>query len=1501
MSCVSLLQAAVTLNLSYNSTTQTYTVSMTSTVAYNGALGRFTPSSQISIVTPDPDGVGAGTFGVTNVVNLTALMWGFSQINSPTQSPTNDYIFFAPSNAGSYTPFSIAANVAIPLFTFQSAAPCVGTLSLYDNITDPYNANPNIDADNNIKILGGGNTNLYTGNTSGAVACPGCTLTSLTASHTNVACFGGTTGTATATPVGTAPYTYLWSNAAATQTATGLVAGTYTVSVTDANGCTGTASTTITQPAAALTASISASTNVLCFGATTGSATVTAAGGTTAYTYAWPVSAASQTTATASNLVAGTYVVTVTDANLCTATAMATITAPAAALVATISGQTNVLCFGNATGSATVSTTGGTGAKTYMWSNGQTTTTAANLTAGTYVVTATDANGCTSSATATITGPAVALTSSISAQTNVLCGGTSTGSATVTPAGGTPAYSYAWPVSAASQTTATASNLAAGSYIVTVTDANGCTSTSTATITQNTSLSAPTTHVNVQCGSLVNNGSASVVPAGGTIPYTYLWSNGGTTASINNLGTGTYTVTVTDANNCTATSSTTVAQNTGTVTYKLTLDPDGQTYRVSFRSSVAYTGALARLTPSSQFSLVFPDPDGTGAGAVAIGSVTSLTALMMGYSQINSPVQSTTKDYIFFAPSNAGSYTPFNIPANTDIDLFTFKIPTGCVGTISLYDNYADPYNANPNIDGDNNIKVLGGGNTNLYCNNTSGAVPCSVCPLTSLTTSHTNVSCFGGSNGTATATPVGTAPYTYLWSNAANSQTATGLVAGTYTVTVTDINGCVGTATAVITQPATAVTASISATTNVLCFNGATGAATAAGTGGTSPYTYAWPVSAASQTTATASNLAAGTYVVTVTDANLCTATATATITQPAAALAATISGQTNVLCFGGTTGTATVSTTGGTGAKTYMWSNGQTNATATGLAAGSYVVTATDANGCTSSATATITGPAAALTSSISAQTNVLCGGSATGSATVTPVGGTSPYTYAWPVSTASQTTVTASNLAAGTYVVTVTDVNSCTSTSTATITENTALTAATSHVNVQCGGSNNGSASVIASGGTTPYTYLWSNAGTTASITGLGTGTYTVTVTDANNCTATSSTTVAQNTGTVTYKLTLDPDGMTYRVSFRSSVAYTGALARLTPSSQFSLVFPDPDGTGAGAVAIGSVTSLTALTMGYSQINSPVQSTTKDYIFFAPSNAGSYTPFNIPANTDIDLFTFKIPAGCVGTVYLYDNYADPYNANPNIDGDNNFKVLGGGNTNLYCNNTSGPIPCTVCPLTSLTTSVTNVSCFGGSNGTATATPVGTAPYTYLWSNVPAATSQTATGLAAGTYTVTVTDINGCTGTATVTIIQPATAVMASISTTTNVLCFNGTTGSATAAGTGGTSPYTYAWPVSAASQTTATATGLAAGELRSNGERCESLHSHGYRNDHPTSGSPRGYDFWTNQRIMFRECHRHRDRLHYWRYRRGHLYVEQCPDDGHGHRSGGGHLCRDCYRCK
>ncbi|MHA3786786.1 T9SS type B sorting domain-containing protein, partial [Flavobacterium hauense] len=588
-------------------------------------------------------------------------------------------------------------------------------------------------------------------------------------------------------------------------TATGLTAGTYTVTVTDTNACTTTQAFTITQPTAALTATAAGTqTNVLCFGNATGAATVNVTGGTGAYSYSWNTTPV-QTAATATGLTAGTYTVTVTDANACTTTQSFTITQPAAALTATTGAQTNVLCFGNATGSATVNVTGGTTAYSYSWNTTpvQTTATATNLTAGTYTVTVTDANACTTTQAFTITQPAAALVATAGPQTNILCFGNATGAATVNVTGGTGAYSYSWNTTPV-QTTATATNLVAGTYTVTVTDANACTTTQAFTITQ---------------------------PA---------------------------------------------------------------------------------------------------AALVA-----------------------------------------------------------------------------------------------------TAGP--------------QTNVLCFGNATGAATVNVTGgTGAYTYSWNTTPvqTTATATNLVAGTYTVTVTDANGCTKTQAFTITQPAAPLSVTTATTqTNVLCFGGTTGSATIAVTGGTVGYTYSWTTTPV-QTTATATGLTAGTYTVTVTDANGCNISQAFTITQPATALTATAGTQTNVLCFGAATGSATVVAAGGTTAYTYSWNTTpvQTTATATGLTAGNYQATVTDANGCSAIATFTISQPASALSATV-AHTDEACLNDNNGSITITPAGGIAPYSASingggFTVAMPAGTPIVFSNLAGGTYAIQVRDANNCTVSNSATV---------------------------------------------------------------------------------------------------------------------------------------------------------------------------------------------------------------------------------------------------------------------------------------------------------------------------------------------------------------------------------------------------------------------------------------------------------------------------------
>lgn len=163
-----LAQVQVTYKLEYNMATSVYTVSMNSNTTYNPpTLSRIAGSTQVSIVVPQI----SGGWQVTDLTNLTALQWGFSFLDGSTLSLSQDYLFFAPTNAAGYAPFLIPANTDIPLFSFKSGSGCVGDLSLYHNTNDPLNAHPSVNADNNIVILGAGAGNKYVGNTSGNVAC----------------------------------------------------------------------------------------------------------------------------------------------------------------------------------------------------------------------------------------------------------------------------------------------------------------------------------------------------------------------------------------------------------------------------------------------------------------------------------------------------------------------------------------------------------------------------------------------------------------------------------------------------------------------------------------------------------------------------------------------------------------------------------------------------------------------------------------------------------------------------------------------------------------------------------------------------------------------------------------------------------------------------------------------------------------------------------------------------------------------------------------------------------------------------------------------------------------------------------------------------------------------------------------------------------------------------------------------------------------------------------
>ncbi|MBW8048929.1 MAG: PKD domain-containing protein [Cytophagales bacterium] len=360
------------------------------------------------------------------------------------------------------------------------------------------------------------------------------------------------------------------------------------------------------------------------------------------------------------------------------------------------------------------------------------------------------------------------------------------------------------------------------------------------------------------------------------------------------------------------------------------------------------------------------------------------------------------------------------------------------------------------------------------------------------LSTSVINASCAGSCDGEATViVSGGTPPFTYSWDDPANSITSTvsGLCAGTYTVLVTDSNGCFGTIPAVVGEPSiiTIAITPVDASCGL-----ADGSATAAASGGSGSYSYTW---SDGQTTAVAGNLFAGSYTVTATDTNGCTASEVATISDaggPSISVSATdVSG-----CAGFDNGSINITVNGGTAPYTYLWSDGSAVEDIDSLTAGTYSVDVTDSAGCIGSASATLGEPAGMSFSVETTKSN--CGGS-NGTAKVTVSGGASPFTYLWD---GGETTDSIGGLSAGSYTVVVTDANSCVDSTTANVSDLGGSTLSAVITDVSCNGSSDGAVDMTVTGGTGSYSYIWFNGSFTEDIAGLTAGAYMVVVTDAGN---------------------------------------------------------------------------------------------------------------------------------------------------------------------------------------------------------------------------------------------------------------------------------------------------------------------------------------------------------------------------------------------------------------
>ena len=798
-------------------------------------------------------------------------------------------------------------------------------------------------------------------------------------------CNGYTNGDATATPsAGSAPYSYAWSNGQVGQTAYGLAAGSYKVTVSDAAGKSAIKDVAVTQPAAIV--AIATPQGGACNASSyVGSAT----GGTAPYTFKWKNLITGVTT-NGANLTTpsvGSYFLEAIDSKGCTSSKVVNITGPLSVTVKI----GDVVCGGTCDGAAEAIVTGGTQPYTYLWSyQDKTTQSIFPLPGGSYTVTVTDANGCQKVATGSVfEGEPL--------KANVTSTGNCTGnaSAKVDPTGGKTPYTVKWSNGA---TSSSVTGLAQGIYFVTVTDAAGCVSDGQVNVSKFDPIHLMFIKKDATCSGLVDGRIEACIPGGGLGPYDFKWSNGATTQIISNVGPGTYSLTVTDAAGC-KDSSITAVINTTTLSLNTTSVNSACNGNSGTATVTTVTGGTAPYTYKWSNGQTTQTASNLSAGNYLVSVKDSVGCIVNGQASVQSngiSVALTKTDAACLGVKNGSA---------------TATVNSGGTGFTYIWSNGATTQTINNLEAGSYKVTVSGAG-----CQDISTITIANAATL-SLNTTTVNSLC-NGSTGSATAATVtgGTAPLTYKWSNGQTTQTASNLSGGNYSVSVSDALGCtVSGQTSVQINPI-----SVGVTkTDAACSGVKNGSATATiNGGGTGAYTYTWSNGA---TTSTVNNLEAGTYKVIVSGAG-CKDSSTITIAN-ATTLSLTANAV-NTLC-NGSTGSATAATvTGGKAPFTYTWSNGATTQTASNLPAGNYIVSVTDANGCQVISSPVAVNKDNSTITWTPSVTDATCG-QKNGKVQFVFAGGTAPYTVKWSGGNNTD------NLAGGAYIFTVTDANGCQST--------------------------------------------------------------------------------------------------------------------------------------------------------------------------------------------------------------------------------------------------------------------------------------------------------------------------------------------------------------------------------------------------------------------------------------------------------------------------------------
>jgi gliding motility-associated-like protein len=1267
-------------------------------------------------------------------------------------------------------------------------------------------------------------------------------------SATLLNCFGDCSSVITSTVSGgVLAYTYAWSGSnpipcgsPTCTTQSSMCAGTYTLQITDANGCTNSANVTIAQPPA-LTITI-VPTQPTCGGACDGSMLETQAGGSGSYaTNVWSPSVAppnaTNSTLNPTNLCGlaapgQTYTVTTTDSKGCIGTATATLINPSSMTVTVATGS--ITCNGLSNGTATASVAGGVSPYTFNWDGGGFTNSidTSALAVGPHTLIVKDVNGCVSATIPfSIVAPAV-ITACVINQLNTC--GPCTGSISAScSSGGTGPYSYTWTPADGNGNTVNATNLCVGPHTVTVGDANGCpTASTTFTITHIVSVNLAASSQSVSCNGGCD-GLATATASGGTANYNMFWTSSPTNATVttcpstpnvcatpNTLCPGTYVIHVTDFVGCTNIDSVVIG-NPPTMTVTATQTNIKCFGTCNGSATVTVGGGTPGYSINWSDIGIAPSPR---SGLCAMPPATPLTYTVTDSRgcpvvqtlTITSNPQFTVTPTIT-SPTVCGGLGSIAVNATGGTAGYTFTWTPPLPGTSTVT-------TATPN-------STLSGITANIYTVTITDFNGCDTVAQIALSDPGTqtvtittqSVSCYGVKDGSTTINTVGAAPITITWPIGpivgSNTLTVPNDSAGIYIVKTVDANGCIVFVNDTIKGPPQIFDhASI---TQPNCST--LGCITLAPTGGIGPpYTFVWD--GVPGTNTICGLLPGSTHTCVVSDGTPCSQAFTYTMSNvntPTITLT-----QTMPLCNAGV-GSATVVPSGGTPTYTWTWTNsvgvfasGSGATTENNLAAGNYTVSVLDAGGCTVQQTFTITQPPVIVPNLIS--TNNLCntgqGNPCSGTATVTPTGGTpgtTGYTFSWSPAaggTASSTSSnsTFSNICPNIYVVTVKDSNNCQVTQTFTVTDPLPLTATITATNPNCNGQCTGTATVTPSGGTgTPATYTVSWGGIVCPNCPItppllcGGQQYTVTPIDSNGCsinlfyTPVDPSPFILATTSVKPKCPNDKNGSATTNTSGGTAPYTytwtvagGTQIDASPTSTYTNI-------GAGTYTVNITDTKGCRDSATINVVDPSASGLT-YSTISPScgvNDGSITITSLTGGTGTVSATW-LGTAC-GTTSVV-----PTTCGSLFAGIYQIQLtdsLGCKDTVLVpLSNPNGP---------QIDSVVTNVKCSGALSGSIKDTVVsginvGT-PYVFTWT--PAATppgtittgtnSSTFSSIGTGTYICTVVDVMGCQTSTTFTITSPTPIIDNGNSA--NATCLgvnNGTITSVGSGGTPGTTGYVY-----------------------------------------------------------------------------------------------------------